>query len=74
VSAAVNLVTRRSEHQQQVIDHLKQLLADAEAGQIVAISGVAEYLTEYRDVHSGCRNIYSMAGAHFVAAQRLANP
>lgn len=64
----VKLVSSRTHHQQNVIDLLTELLADAEAGEIVAFSGVAEYRTEYRDVQSGCRNPYSMAGAHFRAA------
>lgn len=66
----MKLVTARDAHQEQVIETLRTLLADAEAGEIVALT---EYRTYYREVQTGCRNTYSMAGAHFVAATRLAN-
>lgn len=67
----VKLVTTRDQHAEATVELLRELLADAEAGLIVAFSGVAEYATHYRDVQSGCRNPYSMAGAHFRAAHRL---
>jgi hypothetical protein len=68
---SLQLVTRRDQHVEQVIDQLKRLLAAAEAGDIVAISGIAEYRTRYETFESGVRNPYSMAGAHFARATQL---
>lgn len=74
VGDSIKLVTTRDKHQDEVVDKLRELLADAEAGEVVALCGVAEYKTHYRTVKTGMRNVYSMAGALFVAAQACAEP
>lgn len=73
MSEVLKLAPKQDAHVQQVIATLRELLAHAEAGEIVALTGIAEYRTEYREVHTGCRNVYSMAGAHFAAASKLVN-
>lgn len=52
------------------VDVLRDLLRDAEAGELVSFAGCFEYVGSYRTVHAGATDTAKLAGMCLLAGMR----